>query len=169
MARRGPPPGQAQGVLSNRHHRAAMLLAKGMSQSDVASILEVTRQTVSCWMKRDDFRQLVEREKLKEGHGNVIALVPSMDEALPPNWRELASESLAQAARPAVATIFAALQGEALPKAQIDTARWLVERLGIEAPVVAPPDEITTSDDLVRALADTIDRRVLEAALEAAG
>jgi len=33
---------------------------------------------------------------------------------------------------------------------------------------VAAPDEITTSDDLVRALAETIDRRVLEAALAAA-
>lgn len=168
MARRGPPAGQAPGQITTRQRDAARLIARDVSQADVARMLDVTRAAVSRWCKLEPFRLLVEREKLKMGSGNVVALVPSMDEALPADWREQSADALAHAARPAIATVTAALRGEPLPKTQIDTARWLIERLGIEAPVVAAPDEITTSDDLVRALAETIDRRVLEAALEAA-
>ncbi len=157
--------------LDERHKEAARLLGKGNTQSDVAELVGVTRQAVSSWMRRPDFRELVERAKLQRGKGApVVQLVTDSGQGveLPPNWRRLSSTQLALAALPAVGIITAAMRGANVTRHQLDTARWLVERLAIEAPEEIAPDEITTSEDLIAALAESVDPRVLMAALERA-
>jgi hypothetical protein len=46
--------------LQPRQHQAAALLGRGASQGDVAEEVGVSRRTIADWMKRDDFRELVQ-------------------------------------------------------------------------------------------------------------
>jgi hypothetical protein len=153
--------------ITDRHRRAAKLLGKGHTHADTASIIGVSRTAIYTWTKRPEFMELVDRARIKSA--SVVHLVTeAADEELPADWRQRASETLATAAIPAVGIIMAAMRGADVTRHQLDTARWLIERLAIEAPAAVAPDEITTSDDLVAALVESVDVRVLEAALERA-
>lgn len=156
----------------DRMKRAAWVFARGGTWAEAAERAGVSQQSVSRYRQDPRWDQILEDAKADVADAPVVRLVPpatsTQPDALPANWRKLSSLQLAMCAQPAVRVIRDAMTGADVTKAQLDTARWLVERLAIESPAEEEPEEITTAEDAARALADAADPRLLRRALELA-
>ncbi|HEX3733785.1 MAG TPA: hypothetical protein VHU86_01400 [Solirubrobacterales bacterium] len=94
--------------LQPRQCQAAALLGRGASQGDAAEEVSVSRRTVSEWLKRDDFRELVEagRSAALDAQPTARATLEGALTALRPNgeadWptRVAAARALVQADGP---------------------------------------------------------------------
>ena len=152
-----------------RMHRAAWVFARGGTWAEAASRAGVSAQTLSRYRRSPEWPGILaeHEERGALSPETVVRLVPpdKDPDELPSNWRGLASLQLAMAAQPAARLLVDAMNGADVSRAQLDTARWIVERMGIAAPEEAPPDELTTSDEVIDALANELDERILVAAL----
>lgn len=149
-----------------RQRRAARILARGGRANEAADSAGVSSQTISRWKRDPDFVAMISEESAS---GEVVVnLAPPTGsvEALPSNWRQLASLQLASAVSPAIRIMTDALQGADVSKAQLDTARWVVERMAIEAPAEQEAEEISSSEELIEALASELSERMIRAVLE---
>ena len=152
--------------------KAAMSLARGSTQLEASEAAKVSRATVAKWVKRPDFIALVAAYKSPAKPAAVIPLTiaPPVEvgtpASLPADWRRASALQLAAGVPSAVSCITNALTTDDPPtKAQLDTARWVIERMGIVAPEEVAQDEIVTVDDMVAELRQ-LDPRLLRLALE---
>lgn len=156
----------------DRMKRAAWVFARGGTWEEAARRAGVSQQSINRYRQDPRWGQILEDAKADVEAAPVVQLVPpsrdTQPDSLPANWRALSSLQLALCAQPAVRVIRDAMLGADVTKAQLDTARWLVERLAIESPAEEPEEEITTWEDAARALAESADVRLLEAALRMA-
>lgn len=94
--------------LQPRQHRAAAMLGRGIPQGDAAGEVGVSRRTISDWLKREDFRELVEagRTAALDAQPTARATLEGALTALRPNgepdWptRVAAARALVQADGP---------------------------------------------------------------------
>ena len=151
---------------------AARVFARHGTQQEAADAAGVSRQAVARWQKKPSFVEMV------AGLTKPIAPVVPLEVApraeppsrtLAPDWRQASATELAAGVPIAVRCVIGALDSDDPPtKAQLDTARWVIERMGIVAPEEVPAEEITTSDEMADALASECGVRLLELALERA-
>ena len=153
--------------------RAAKKLSEGGLQSEAAEAAGVTRQAVARWQRSPEFIAMV------DAYGKptppTVALLPKPSRVrapatLPEDWRRASALQLAAGVPLAVRCVVDALDSDDPPtKAQLDTARWLIERMAVAAPEEAAQDEITDAGTMAAELADAVPAQVLREALRIAG
>ena len=151
---------------------AARSIARGATQLEASRKAKVSRACVAKWVRAPWFIEMVAAYRAPPATAQIVKLEvapPSTvysPASLPADWRQASAVQLAAGVPSAVRCIIGALESDDPPtKAQLDTARWVIERMGIAAPEEVPEDEITTVDDMVAELRQ-LEPRLLRLALE---
>lgn len=137
--------------MDTRHHNAARCLAQGGTLREAAELAGVSAQSISNWKRNPEFAALIE-EYVTATEAPTAPATPSEIDALPDTWREDAAHSLALCVGPALDTLLMCMRGGPVTKAQADVARWVVDRVGIQAPSAEDGGAAMSEEELLELL-----------------